>query len=745
MDAAVWWAPYVERIAELGITVGCKREPLRYCPDISVSRGQMATFLTRALDPEAAGPAGFVDIAGSTHEANINALAAARITVGCRQDPLRYCHTNPVSRAQMATFLARALGLVEVPSPPPDDTPEPVELPGEGVDVVAGRADWLQGYFQAELYKLLLEELGYDVSDPARFEISPAYGYIAMAQGEMDYWPNSWYPGHLAWHAGELPDGSLVGDHLTIVGEQMLAGGAEGFLVTKSFADTYGVYTMDELNRNAGALAAFDATDPVPGNGVADVFGCPEFWTCDDIIENQIAFSGWDNIAQVSNNYDAMFAEAFAKINDGVPTVIYTWTPSSYITRLRPGDNVYWMGVENILDGSNPANRQHGEQHSQRGADGTGGFAAIGEDQCPSAADQPSGRCKIGWITSDILVTANSDFLAANPAARALFEAVKLPVIDVSLATEAILASESPTDVATQWISDNRDLVDEWIAAGIAAGPGEVQLRSDAYTDVATGAGHFCAVRVDGTIECWGAYFDHVSGQYIEHSELPDGTFSSVAAGWNHVCGLRTDGTAECWGANTHGQARPPRARVQFGAVDAGNHHSCGLGVDGRVTCWGASGDGQAVSPPGIRFIAVDAGIWHTCGLRSDGTISCWGSNVFGQTYSPRQGGFTAVAAGALHSCGLRANGTVTCWGTNNSGSYVGQTDAPDGTFTAISAGAWYTCGIRTDGTIACWGYHQDSEDATTRTRVPEGTYTVVSAGWSSACAINDRGEVVCF
>ena len=209
----------------------------------------------------------------------------------------------------------------------------------------------------------------------------------------------------------------------------MLAGGLQGFLVTKSFADEYGVYTMDELNSNADALAAFDATDSNPGNGIADIFGCPQDWTCGNTIENQIAFSGWDNIAQVSAGYDAMFAQAVDNVGEGIPMVLYTWTPTPYITELRPGDNVYWMGMERVLDDSNPANQEYGENHDQRGTDGTGGYASISADQCPSAADQPSGRCKIGWVTADILVTANSDFLAANPAAEALFEVVKLSVM----------------------------------------------------------------------------------------------------------------------------------------------------------------------------------------------------------------------------------------------------------------------------------------------------------------------------
>ena len=343
----------------------------------------------------------------------------------------------------------------------PDAEPVPDEpaLPGEGVSVIAGRADWTTGHFQAEVYKQLLEELGYDVSDPADFEVGPSIAYTEMALGDLDYWPNSWYPIHLVWLEGELPDGSLVGDHLAIIGEAMIAGGLQGFLITRSFADEYGVYTMDDLNSNADALAAFDANDHNPGNGLADVFGCSREWTCSDLIDSRIAFSGWENIAQVKAGYDAMSAEAVAKVEAGEPMVVYAWTPSPYIIELRPGDNVYWMGVkeivEGILDDSDP--------------DGTSGVAAVSSDQCPSASEEPSGRCRIGWPVNDIRVTANNDFLAANPAAEALFETVRLSAFDVSLASVAIDGGESPSDLAAQWITDNRGLVDEWITAARSA------------------------------------------------------------------------------------------------------------------------------------------------------------------------------------------------------------------------------------------------------------------------------------
>ncbi|MCY4368277.1 MAG: hypothetical protein OXF41_02405 [bacterium] len=109
VSADEWWSPYAERIARQEITSGCEEAPLRYCPDRPVTRGMMATFLVRALRIEEAPPAGFVDTAGDTHEAAIDALAAAGITSACKTEPLSYCPSKPVTRGQMATFLHRAI------------------------------------------------------------------------------------------------------------------------------------------------------------------------------------------------------------------------------------------------------------------------------------------------------------------------------------------------------------------------------------------------------------------------------------------------------------------------------------------------------------------------------------------------------------------------------------------------------------------------------------------------------------
>ena len=104
------WIHFIDRLADLGVTVGCKSEPLRYCPDSAVTRSQMAAFLYRAFDlSDAENPAGFTDVPEDSWAFNsINALAASGITVGCKSEPFSYCPSSSVTKAQMATFLYRA-------------------------------------------------------------------------------------------------------------------------------------------------------------------------------------------------------------------------------------------------------------------------------------------------------------------------------------------------------------------------------------------------------------------------------------------------------------------------------------------------------------------------------------------------------------------------------------------------------------------------------------------------------------
>jgi hypothetical protein len=134
----------IDRLATKGITRGCNPpDNDRFCPGEAVTRGQMAAFLVRAFEYPPAAPGAFVDTVGSVFEADIAALAQARVTLGCNPpDNNRFCPDQAVTRAEMATFLVRALGLTPIVPQPLDpdwySTPEPLGLGRRTVVVTPG-------------------------------------------------------------------------------------------------------------------------------------------------------------------------------------------------------------------------------------------------------------------------------------------------------------------------------------------------------------------------------------------------------------------------------------------------------------------------------------------------------------------------------------------------------------------------------------------------------------------------------
>jgi len=339
--------------------------------------------------------------------------------------------------------------------------PEVNLTPGEGVELTMCRANWASGYIQAEIVRQILQQAGFGVSDPSTIELGPSNAYTAMAEGSCDFWANSWYPGHFSWFENQLPDGSLVGDYVEAVPGLFQDSGVQGFLVTKSWAEDNNVSTIDQINRDESLWSQFDSD----GNGKGEILGCPESWTCDDIIENQIAFGNgtepWDNFEETKAGYDGLFAEMVNRVNAGEPGILYTWSPASYLTVLVPGENVLWLSVEAVLDGSNPLGKEGGENHQQEQ-----GFTAFGADMCT----QP---CQLGWSAADIQVSMRTDRLDENPFLRNLFPLIKPSILDISFLqvdqTDGDGSQAHVAELASGWMADNAAHVDAWIAEAAAA------------------------------------------------------------------------------------------------------------------------------------------------------------------------------------------------------------------------------------------------------------------------------------
>jgi hypothetical protein len=103
-------------LAEQGITKGCNPpDNTMFCPTDVVTRAQMAAFLVRFLGlTDSGGGNHFSDDNGSIFEQDIAKIAAAGITKGCNPPAnTHFCPEDPVTREQMAAFLVRALGLTD--------------------------------------------------------------------------------------------------------------------------------------------------------------------------------------------------------------------------------------------------------------------------------------------------------------------------------------------------------------------------------------------------------------------------------------------------------------------------------------------------------------------------------------------------------------------------------------------------------------------------------------------------------
>ena len=124
----------IDLLVTAGVTEGCdETDPGRFCPDDPVTREQMASFLVRALGYSEDGRTRSVHRRRRFHprEEHRARLATAGVTTGCNPpENDRFCPADPVTRGQMASFLFRALAdSAEMPAAPPP-IPEP-QIPWE--------------------------------------------------------------------------------------------------------------------------------------------------------------------------------------------------------------------------------------------------------------------------------------------------------------------------------------------------------------------------------------------------------------------------------------------------------------------------------------------------------------------------------------------------------------------------------------------------------------------------------------
>lgn len=316
------------------------------------------------------------------------------------------------------------------------------ERPGEGVQVQPAVATWESALPIEGIFRVLLEELGYDVK-PAQAVSNPIF-YQAVTQGDVDYWTNGWFP----IHNGQLP--ANFDERASKVGMIVENGAVQGYLVDKASAEEFGITSLEDFKRPE-VKEAFDAN----GDGKADLGACPPGWGCEQVISHHMdAYELHDHVNAITAGYSAMFADVVARYRSGEPVLYYTWTPNFTIQQLVPGEDVVWINVPETI----PSEAQEGLEDAMTIAGVKG------------AVSDP---VNMGFVANDIRAVANNDFLAENPAAKRLFEQIEIPLSDVSEMTVRISEGENSDReikaMAQEWIDANRDAIDGWLQEARAA------------------------------------------------------------------------------------------------------------------------------------------------------------------------------------------------------------------------------------------------------------------------------------
>ena len=296
------------------------------------------------------------------------------------------------------------------------------------------RPTWDTGWFQAEVYRLLLERVGYRVEGPVT--MGNAEFYEAVAAGEVDLWASGWFPLHDSFMDAA---GSAEA-----VGTQVDDGALQGYFVDAATAEAHGISNLGDLADPAVA-ALFD----YDGDGRADLVGCEVGWSCGLIIDHHLRVYGLsDTVEQVQGDYSPLISETIARHRAGQPVLYYTWTPNWTIGEMVPGRNAVWLEV--------PFPSLPDNQASALDRTAIAGVAGCANDPCQT-----------GWPPNDIRAVANSKFLEANPAVRRLLEQVVIPLEDISAQNiRMVQYGGDPGDIrrhAEEWIEANLAAVTRWI------------------------------------------------------------------------------------------------------------------------------------------------------------------------------------------------------------------------------------------------------------------------------------------
>ena len=142
---------------------------------------------------------------------------------------------------------------------------------------------------------------------------------------------------------------------------------------------------------------------------------------------------------------------------------------------------------------------------------------------------------------------------------------------------------------------------------------------------IAIGARHGCALMSDGLVWCWGANDEGQLGRgsiddQIGKAEPVIGLrgVRQIAGGDSHTCALKVDGSLSCWGGK---EPKPKLVEIEHKLVqvDAAQDHTCGVDAAGAVWC------SDWMPGRGVDAVAqIAMGGRHRCMLTTSGEVWCY-------------------------------------------------------------------------------------------------------------------------
>lgn len=315
------------------------------------------------------------------------------------------------------------------------------DLPGKGKTIRFVQSESTGGNYV--ITKIAIEaskRLGYATKLST---VNTTLFFPAAAQGDLDLSMDVTLP--------QLqPSFDKVKDRTEVVGGGSITGaGYNGYMIDKKTADAYHITSLEQLKdpKIAGLFGK---------NGKADLISCDPGWGCGDVVDYQLDKFGLKaTVNPVRGKYEALMFENVARLKRGEPVFFYAWAPSWMTNTMVPGKDVVWLPTPfDALPGNVPS---------------TVSALTPGVAGCAGGADP----CRMAMAAWNWYAIGNKQFVAANPAIKALVEQMTFPQATWSYWEKTISQDGSSErnirKLADDWMSENKATMEGWVATAKAA------------------------------------------------------------------------------------------------------------------------------------------------------------------------------------------------------------------------------------------------------------------------------------